>query len=253
MENYLPVLEQIAMHLVDKRPMRVFDGRFYDFYVKTEKESNPNNITIKFYRCFFTNEAKYGGFSNKFNHTYFYNADVCFAEIKCHVFYGGQMVMDKFEFNFPEAKISDWNEEKFIRYINAITGLNFITLEEMESLVWCLAYLSEYPTKSEGEEKITGEQEFLIKEFNNFMELGTTGEKYIDKKVELIKEYLPKLGLKEGKVNMDNLTAEEKNNLRNTLIKYVEILDRSNRNNNDGFKFIQYIKNLLVIDKKLNS
>lgn len=53
MENYLPVLEQIAMHLVDKRLMRVFDGRFYDFYVKTEKESNPNNVTIKFYRCFF--------------------------------------------------------------------------------------------------------------------------------------------------------------------------------------------------------
>ena len=52
---------------------------------------------------------------------------------------------------------------------------------------------------------------------------------------------------------MDNLTLEEKNNLRNILIKYVEILDRSNKNNNDGFKFVQYIKNLLVINKKLNS
>ena len=153
MENFLPVLEQIAMHLVDKRPMRVFDGRFYDFYVKTEKESNPNNVTIKFYRCFFTNEAKYGGFSNKFNHTYFYNADVCFAEIKCHVFYGGQMVMDKFEFIFPEAEFSDWNEEKFIRCINAITGLAFNTLEEMEDFIWCLAYLSK-PNENEKEEKM---------------------------------------------------------------------------------------------------
>lgn len=252
MENYLPILEQIAMDLVDKSYHRVFEGGFYYFYVKTEKESNPNNVTIKFYSSLFTNEAKYGGFSNKFNHTYYYNADDCFAEIKCHVFYGGQMVMDKFEFSFPEAKISDWNEEKFIRFINAITGLNFIELEEMEEFVWCLAYLSE-PNKNEKEKKITGEQEFLTKEFNNFMKLSTTGEKHIDKKVEAIKEYLPKLGLKEGKINMDNLTLEEKNNLRNTLIKYVEILDRENKNNNDGFKFIQYIKNLLVIDKKLNS
>ena len=100
---------------------------------------------------------------------------------------------------------------------------------------------------------MTGEQEFLIKEFNNFMELGTTGENHIDKKVEIIKEYLPKLDLKEGRININNLTLEEKNNLRNTLIKYVEILDRDHRNNDDGFKFVQYIKNLLVIDKKLNS
>lgn len=158
--------------------------------------------------------------------------------------------MDKFEFIFPEAKFSDWNEEKFIRCINAITGLAFNTLEEMEDFVWCLAYLSEKKEKSNGD---TGEQEFLIKEFNKFMELSTTGEKHIDKKVELIKEYLPKLGLKEGEVKMGNLTLEEKNNLRNTLIKYVEILDRDHRNNDAGFKFIQYIKNLLVIDKKLNS
>ena len=98
-----------------------------------------------------------------------------------------------------------------------------------------------------------GEQEFLTKEFKNFMDLGVSGEKHIDKKVELIKEYLPKLDLKEGRVNINNLASEEKDTLRNTLIKYVEILDRSNRNNKDGFKFIQYIKNLLVIDKKLNS
>ena len=250
MENFLPILEQVAMNLVNKRAMRAFEGGLYDFYVKTEKESNPNNISIKFYRSLFTNESRYGGVCNKFNHTYFYNVDDCFAEIKCHVFYGGQMVMDKFEFNFPEAKISDWNEEKFIRCINAITGLAFNTLEEMEDFVWCLAYLSE---PKEKEEKMTGEQEFLIKEFNNFMELGISGEKHIDKKVELIKEYLPKLGLKEGEVNMDNLNVEEKNTLRNILIKYVEILDRENKNSNDGFKFIQYIKNLLVIDKKLNS
>lgn len=251
MENFLPVLEQTAMDLVNKSYHRAFEDGFYHFYVKTEKESNPNNISIKFYRSLFTNESRYGGFCNKFNHTYLYNVDDCFAEIKSHVFYGGQMVMDKFEFIFPEAKISDWNEEKFIRFINAITGLNFITLEEMEDFVWCLAYLSE-PNKKEKEKKMTGEKEFLIREFNNFMELGISGEKHIDKKIETIKEYLPKLNLKEGKIELNNLTDEEKNNLRNTLLKYVEILDRDHRNDDNRFKFVQYIKNLLVLDKKLN-
>ena len=100
------------------------------------------------------------------------------------------------------------------------------------------------------------EKEFLTKEFNNFMEIEITGKlesKHIDRKVEIIQKFLPKLGLREGKVNIDNLTVEEKNNLRNTLTKYVEILDRDHRNNDDEFKFVQYIKNLLVIDKKLNS
>ena len=249
MENYLPILEQIAMELVNNINSRFFERGFYHFHVKSVKENNPNNITIKFFGSKFTNESKYD-YCNDFNHTYYYNPDFCFAEIKCHVFYGCKMVMDKFNFEFPESKYSDWNEEKFIRYINAITGLDFVTLEEMKRLVWCLAFLSERKEKSNTD---TGEQEFLKREFNNFMELSTTGEKHIDKKVEIIKEYLPKLGLKEGEVNMDNLTLEEKNNLRNTLIKYVEILDRSNKNNNDGFKFVQYIKNLLVINKKLNS
>mgnify|MGYP000847231496 CR=1 FL=1 len=249
MENNLLVLEQIAMELVSNSNHRFFERGFYNFSVKTEKENNPNNITIKFFGSKFANEYEYG-YSNKFHHDYYYDMKFCFAEIKCHVFYGSKVVMDNFSFEFPQSKYSDWNEEKFIRYINAVTGLNFVALEEMKRLVWCLAFLSERKEKSNTN---TGEQEFLKREFNNFMELSTTGEKHIDKKVEIIKEYLPKLGLKEGEVNMDNLTLEEKNNLRNILIKYVEILDRSNKNNNDGFKFVQYIKNLLVINKKLNS
>lgn len=251
MKNDLLVLEQIAMELLNNNNHRFFERDFYSFYVKSEKENNPNNITIKFFGSKFANEYEYG-YSNKFNHDYYYNMDFCFAEIKCHVFYGSKIVMDKFDFEFPQSKYSDWNEEKFIRYINAVTGLDFETLEEMKRLVWCLAYLSE-PNKNEKEEKMTGEQEFLIKEFNNFMELSTTGEKHIDKKVEKIKEFLPKLGLKEGKIELNNLTLEEKSNLRNTLTKYVEILDRDHRNDDNGFKFVQYIKNLLVLDKKLNS
>ncbi len=249
MENNLLVLEQIAMELVSNINYRFFERGFYNFSVKTEKENNPNNITIKFFGSKFANEYEYG-YSNKFHHDYYYNMKFCFAEINCHVFYGSQMVMDKFDFNFPEAKYSDWNQEKFIRFINAITGLDFVTLEEMKRLVWCLAYLSERKEKSNGD---TGEQEFLKREFKNFMELSTTGEKHIDKKVEIIKEYLPKLNLKDRKIALNNLTDEEKSNLRNTLTKYVEILDRDHRNNDDGFKFVQYIKNLLVIDKKLNS
>ena len=85
------------------------------------------------------------------------------------------------------------------------------------------------------------------------MGLQTVGEKHIDNKIEKLKEYLPKLDLKEGRVNINNLTDEEKSILKNTLIAYLEILDRCNRNSDNGFKFLQYIKNLLVIDKKLNS
>lgn len=249
MKNNILVLEQVAMELVDNINSRFFESGFYSFRVKSVKENNPNNITIKFFGSKFENESKHN-YCGDFNHTYYYGMEFCFAEIKCHVFYGSKIVMDKFNFEFPQSKYSDWNEEKFIRYINAITGLNFVTLKEMESLVWCLAYLSERKEKSNRD---TGEQEFLKREFNNFMELSTTGEKHIDKKVEIIKEYLPKLNLKDGEIALNNLTDEEKSNLRDTLIKYVEILDRSNRNNNDGFKFVQYIKNLLVIDKKLNS
>ena len=249
MKNDLLVLEQMAMELINKDNRRFFESGFYNFSVESKKEDNPNNITIKFFGSKFANEYEYG-YSKKFSHDYYYGMKFCFAEIKCHVFYGSKIVMDKFDFNFPNAKYSDWNEEKFIRFINAITGLDFVTLEEMKRLVWCLAYLSERKEKSNGD---TGEKEFLIREFNNFTELQTTGEKHIDKKVEKIKEFLLKLGLKEGKIELNNLTEEEKSNLRNTLIKYVEILDRDHKNDNDGFKFLQYIKNLLVIDKKLNS
>lgn len=249
MKNDLLVLEQMAMELINKDNRRFFERGFYSFWVESKKENNPNNITIKFFGSRFENRYEYG-YSNKFSHDYYYDIRFCFAEIKCHVFYGSKIVMDKFDFNFPNAKYSDWNEEKFIRFINAITGLDFVTLEEMEMLVWCLAYLSE---RKENSNVDTGEQEFLKREFNNFMELGISGEKHIDKKIETIKEFLPKLGLKEGKIELNNLTLEEKNNLRNTLIKYVEILDRDHKNDNDGFKFLQYIKNLLAIDKKLNS
>ena len=249
MKNDLLVLEQIAMELVNNNNHRFFERDFYSFSVKSKREDNPNNISIKFFGSKFANEYEYG-YSNKFNHDYYYNMEFCFAEIKCHVFYGSKIVMDKFDFEFPESKYSDWNDEKFIRFINAVTGLDFVTLEEMKRLVWCLAYLSERKEKSNGD---TGEKEFLIKEFNNFMELSDSGEKYIDSKIEKLKEYLPKLDLKEGKVNIDNLTDEEKSNLKNIAIKYLEILDRENKNNNDGFKFIQYIKNLLVIDEKLKS
>ena len=249
MENNLLVLEQIAMELVSNSNRRFFERGFYNFSIKTEKENNPNNITIKFFGSKFANEYEYG-YSNKFHHDYYYDMKFCFAEIKCHVFYGSKVVMDNFSFEFPQSKYSDWNEEKFIRYINAVTGLNFVALEEMKRLVWCLAFLSE---RKENSNEDTGEKEFLIREFNNFMELSTTGEKHIDNKIETIKEYIPKLDLKEGRVNIGNLTDEEKNNLRNTLIKYVEILDRDHKNDNDRFKFLQYIKNLLVIDKKLNS
>ena len=247
MKNDLLVLEQIAMELVNNNNHRFFERGFYSFSVKSKREDNPNNISIKFFGSKFADEYEYG-YSNKFNHDYYYNMEFCFAEIKCHVFYGSKIVMDKFDFSFPEAKYSDWNEEKFIRFINSITGLDFVTLEEMKRLVWCLVYLSEKKEKSNGDEK-----EFLIKEFNNFMELSTTEEKHIDKKIEIIKEFLPKLGLKEGKIELNNLTLEEKSNLRNTLTKYVEILDRDHKNTDNGFKFVQYIKNLLVLDKKLNS
>lgn len=244
MKNNLLVLEQIAMELL-KGNHRFFERGFYSFFVKSEKEiDNSNNITIKFFGSIFADESEYG-YSNKFHNDYYYYPDFCFAEIKCHVFYGSKIIMDKFDFEFPQSKYSDWNEEKFIRYINAVTGLDFETLEEMKRLVWCLAYLSERKEKSNGD---SGE-----KEFNNFMGLQTTGEKHIDNKIEKLKEYFPKLDLKEGRVNINNLTDEEKSILKNTLIAYLEILDRCNRNSDNGFKFLQYIKNLLVIDKKLNS
>ena len=249
MEKYLMVLEQVAMELINNSNHRVFEGEFYNFSVKAQRESNPNNVTIKFFGSKFADEYEYG-YSNKFNHDYYYNMDFCFAEIKCHVFYGSKMVMDNFSFEFPQSKYSDWNEEKFIRFINAITGLDFVTTEEMKRLVWCLAYLSERKEKSNGD---TGEKEFLIKEFNNFMGLSITGEKHIDSKIEKLKEYLPKLDLKEGKIYIDNLNTEEKSNLKNIAIKYLEILDKENKNTGEGFKFIQYIKNLLVLNKKLNS
>ena len=49
MENNLLVLEQIAMELVSNINYRFFERGFYNFSVKTEKENNPNNITIKFF------------------------------------------------------------------------------------------------------------------------------------------------------------------------------------------------------------
>ena len=97
------------------------------------------------------------------------------------------------------------------------------------------------------------EKEFMSNQFNYFMQLGTTGEKHIDKKIIIIKEYLPKLDIEvDGGIHIENLIDKEKGILRNTLIAYVEILDRKHQNNDDLFKFLQYIKNILVIDKKLN-
>ena len=100
MEKYLMVLEQIAMELLNNHNHRVFEGDFYNFSVKAQRESNPNNVTIKFFGSKFADEYEYG-YSNKFHHDYYYHMDFCFAEIKCHVFYGSEIVMDKFHFEFP--------------------------------------------------------------------------------------------------------------------------------------------------------
>ena len=56
MENNLLVLEQIAMELVSNSNHRFFERGFYNFSVKTEKENNPNNITIKFFGSKIANE-----------------------------------------------------------------------------------------------------------------------------------------------------------------------------------------------------